>query len=154
MINIISVLVKPIKAGWQHYKNMKAIGDHCTGIQGKEAIKRMECMNEVSKYAPVGISFVLYDLCDFAIENGISKEEIIETMLKTGLGAEHVITALDWMVYVSVHSPLTISDMIAYNLYRVAYLRKEDVISYACMGYDAETIIKLLKKPDNISNYF
>lgn len=142
MINIISVLVKFIKA----------IGNHCTGIQGKEAIKRMECVNEVSKYAPVGISFVLYDLCDFAIENGISKEEIIETMLKTGLGAEHVITALDWMVYVSVHSPLTISDMIAYNLYRVAYLRKEDVISYACMGYGAADIGLLLQKGQNTND--
>lgn len=57
-----------------------------------------------------------------------------------------------WMVYIADHSPLSIADMIAYDLYSFARVHrhsKEDIINIACrIGSDPENIIRLLNEGD------
>lgn len=91
MINLIRAFIKAIKAGWQHYKNMGIMGHYKgKGIKGVEAVERMEWMNYVSEHSRLGLNSA-YELYDFAIENGISKEEIAEFELNTGMGVKQII---------------------------------------------------------------
>ena len=142
---------KALKAGWQHYKNIKAMGSYPLVIQRKETIKRMGWINYVSENTRLELDSVC-DLYDFATENGISKEEIIRFELLTGMDAKHLIIALTWLAYIAEHSPLSVSAMIAYDLYGFAQRErhsKEDIVSIACkIGSDPKNIIRLLNEGD------
>lgn len=153
MIKIMKALLNNLKSCRQFYKSMKAMGLHGgKDIQGEAAIKRMKWIKDVSYYTPSDSELELYELYDHAKENGISKEGVIEIILKSGMDIKHIITALDWMLYVADHSPLTIPNMIASNLYSFARVHghsKEDIINIACrIGSDPENILRILNEGD------